>query len=719
MSMKLHKKSELDTLLKKTQNNLTLYKSSYLQNLKVDQYVDILIAKKDYKICKILKNSKYSIQVLPDGYPKTEIEQIQKSNHYVNPFKTKTKIYTSPLKNCIRYYDMENIENLLSYWILKLNQFDFDKKIDCYEILNDLRGELFIFLDFLFCFSEPLPSTYYLKILELMKSFVLFMNYFFNFFLKHAFLGFFLDIDSELFLVDHRLAFISCLPEFFYILKCLLGESPKKIRLFGNLDSDFWNQQEEGKEFKNYKDFFFDFIKTSNIFDCVFKISCFSFKIESKKKIEILKINAGHLIPIYDFLITIILNTSKIDERKLFLYKTEKSLDEFLLNFSKSDAELTDIHNIYNLYKIRKKINELTKKYEIETNFNEISFEELKINVLFFYLKSQNFKKNIKTSKYLNSYLTLKTSKKLKKHISNKFLQKDIIKILYGKNANNDLIKNTHEFVEFIAPYINFELLTQMFEFKKNANLAKIVEIDHALKVFMRYMDYNILNETIQKIYLNLNEINFFVLSFLIECVVINKDSKVTNFFSNLFFQIPDKNLESIRLETLTLLYKLLADPNIQIDKKILRLCLNGFKKILDEFSPKKVIQKYFEISFRKFNEKIFNLEIVELLFYISEKIIIKKGFLGIGKSSNLDDSFLKQYNICKIMQNFLENNYKRMEISENEIFLEFFFKFYTNIIQKLDLNLERQFFKAIVRTKVMRSSFSSILWTNSTSLTL
>ena len=783
MSLKLHKKEELDSFLKETQKRLNSYKSSFLNNLKIGQFIDIKTEKKDQKIAKILKKTKYSIQVLIDGYSKDFKEQIQKSSYYINPFKTKTGIYTGPLKNSVRYYDMENIEELISFWTIKLNQFDFQKKDffgkkkkefkngkhsengnglgngndfknendkdfkndnyiendlknendiendlknenykdndlknenyiendlkngdyfengdyfsdneDDFDVLQELRGELFIFIDFLLCLNDPLPSTYYLKILELFKSFVLFMNHYFNFLYDFAFLGYFFEIEPDCFLVDFKLALISCLPEFLYILKSLLGESKKKIKLFDNLESNFWSQQEDLMEFKNHKEFFFDFIKSSNIFDCIFKITCFSFKIENKDKIEILKINTGLLIPIYDFLITIILTATKIEERRLFLYKTEKSINEYLLNFTKSDAELTDIDKIYNLYKIRNKINILTKKYEIETNFNEITFEELKIKILFFYLNSENFKKTLKTSKYLNAYLTLKTQKKLKKHITNKFLQNNIIKILYGNNSKNDLIKTTHEFVEFIAPFINFELLCQMFEFKKKANKAKIVEIDHALKVFMRYMESSILNETVRKIYSDLENINVFVLSFLIESVVMNKDSK-GNFFSNFFWDFKDGGLEAIRLETLSLLYKLLADPEIVIGKNILKFCLDGFKRILDEFSPKIVVQKYFDMGFRKFNGDDFNLEIVELLFYVSEKIVIKKGFLGIGKSSNLDDGYLKKFNICKIMQNFLEKNFKRMDNKENQIFLEFFFKFYSNIIEKLNLNLERQFF--------------------------
>jgi hypothetical protein len=163
------------------------------------------------------------------------------------------------------------------------------------------------------------------------------------------------------------------------------------------------------------------------------------------------------------------------------------------MKFNIDNSEITDIDSIYKLYEIRTKINVLIKKYELESNFNEISFEELKINILFHYLKSENFSKILKTAPYLNKYLTYKFSQEIKKHISKKFLQNNIIEILYGHNSNNDLMREIHGFVEFIAPSINFELLCQMFEFKEKANQAKIVEIDHSLKFFMKYMESNVI----------------------------------------------------------------------------------------------------------------------------------------------------------------------------------------------------------------------------------
>lgn len=293
--------------------------------------------------------------------------------------------------------------------------------------------------------------------------------------------------------VDPYMAVISCLNEYCDLLKSFIGSSKKPLKFFYYVQNEFWSDYKEKEGFYNLKEKLSYEINKSRTVDSMFDLLGKRYKVKGETDETInLSISVDLFVPVVDFLIEFISKLKDNSALSFHLYKLEDCVDKFINEFQERDIIFHNINSLFKLLIQREAIHDIFKYNKLSTSFDPISFEDLKIRLLFFYLKHENFIKQLEVSSHLNSYSKKKLSNDLKKHITKTFILNGIIEILLGPHCNEELVNNVDEFFIFIAPELNYESLLILFKIKLTANKSKLDQINRILSILVKHINPNV-----------------------------------------------------------------------------------------------------------------------------------------------------------------------------------------------------------------------------------
>ena len=286
----------------------------------------------------------------------------------------------------------------------------------------------------------------------------------------------------------------SILPEFYDLLKSLCGISNRPIKLFYFIQNDFWDSYNEKKQYSNIIDKFISEIGNNGLINEIFDLiaSQYTIRCDDGSTYEI-NLSLELVLPSIDFLMVFIDKIKNTETQTYMFHKLERTLDEYFQNFNEKDANNNDITLVFQLLQLREQLDSIFKRLKLKTTFDIISFEDLKIQLIFYFLREQNFTKQLTVANILNHYNSKKIDKNLSNHIKKIFIQKKVIEMLFGDYCNEELVKNIVPFLEYIASAINYENLLKVFEIKAKSNQSKEEQIDRVLLIFAKHINVNVI----------------------------------------------------------------------------------------------------------------------------------------------------------------------------------------------------------------------------------
>lgn len=300
--------------------------------------------------------------------------------------------------------------------------------------------------------------------------------------------------NPKLHLVNKYIAMVSTLHEFFELLKSICGVTTKPLKLFYFIQNDFWDNYSESNRYNNLVDKFVAEIGKNGIVDDIFDLVTSSYKLIYENNVAVdINLSLDIVVPSIDFLSAFIEKSRNEQGQALLFYKLERIIDDYLHKFTEKDANSNNIDMVFKLLQLREQLDATLRRLKLKTNFDIISFEDLKIQLIFYFLQDQNFIKQLTVTNILNDYKNRRLDKNLITHIIKSFIQKKVIDMLLGDFCNEELIKNLDPFFEFISPGLNYENLVRIFDIKAKANHLKATQIDQILTLLVKHINLNVI----------------------------------------------------------------------------------------------------------------------------------------------------------------------------------------------------------------------------------
>lgn len=285
-------------------------------------------------------------------------------------------------------------------------------------------------------------------------------------------------------------AVISSINEVFDLLKSFIGCSDRALKLFYFVQNDFWPNYDKKGKFNNLKEKLAFDIKKSKLIDTVLELLNYRYSIIlDDGSITNTCVSVDVIVPLVDFLLEYLNKMQNMNDQSTILYNLESALDDLINNFEDSDINYHNVDSLFKLLGQREVLNNIFKSLSLSTSFDRITFEDLKIKILFFYLKHENFIKQLRVAKHLNNYYNKKLSPELKKHITRTFILNGIIEMILGEYCNEELLNNLDDFFVFIAPSLNYSSLLTLFKIKEKANKSKLDRIERILGILVKHIN--------------------------------------------------------------------------------------------------------------------------------------------------------------------------------------------------------------------------------------
>lgn len=298
--------------------------------------------------------------------------------------------------------------------------------------------------------------------------------------------------NSRMNLVNKSIAMASALPEYLDILKSICGIS-KPTKLFYFIQNNIWENYKESKQYSNLVEKFVAEVGKHGIIDDIFDLITTKYSVmQAGDNLIEMNLSLDLVVPTVDFL-AVFIEKSRNEQAQVFMfYKLERTIDEYLSKFSEKDANNNNIEAVFRLLQLREQLDSTFRRLKLKTSFNVISFEDLKIQLIFFFLQDQNFIKQLTVANVLNDYKNRKLDKNLSPHIMKSFIQKKVVDMLFGDFCNEELIRNLDPFFEYIAPGLNYENLVEIFRIKSKSNQSKVAQIDRILALIVKHINVNV-----------------------------------------------------------------------------------------------------------------------------------------------------------------------------------------------------------------------------------
>lgn len=285
-------------------------------------------------------------------------------------------------------------------------------------------------------------------------------------------------------------AVISSIDEVSDLLKSFIGCSDRALKLFYFVQNDFWSNYDKKGKFNNLKEKLAFDIKKSKLIDTVLELLNYRYSIIlDDGSITNTCVSVDVIVPLVDFLLEYLNKMQNMNDQSTILYNLESALDDLINNFEDSDINYHNVDSLFKLLGQREVLNNIFKSLSLSTSFDRITFEDLKIKILFFYLKHENFIKQLRVAKHLNNYHNKKLSPELKKHITRTFILNGIIEMILGEYCNEELLNNLDDFFVFIAPSLNYSSLLTLFKIKEKANKSKLDRIERILGILVKHIN--------------------------------------------------------------------------------------------------------------------------------------------------------------------------------------------------------------------------------------
>ena len=496
--------------------------------------------------------------------------------------------------------------------------------------------------------------------------------------------------NSLAYLVNIQAAVCGAFFENMEFLGYFLGKSEKRnLKIFFFLEEFIWkNFKKEGS--KNFFEYFMKIMLKNGLVNSLLGLfkKKFIFKNYQNKNVSS-KINLGYILKVFDFLIDII-NLYPDEKIKNDLVKNLKEESfAYLLETSENDILTNQFSNFIILIE---KIENIIPESEEEKFF---LIENKKIEIITDYLKNSKTDEKTLIQKTLNNYQKKIPNKKTRKILTNKFLEKKIIYILFQEKPLRRILQNVHPFLNFMSNSINYKILENLMIIEKN-EIGKDKEIiKNSIDVFSKNLDNKVLLTVIEKCYKNLKEVNEPMMNLLVNYIDIENGNLLKDFIDN--FLDCNNYDEEIKSKILEFFFKILNDPSSKMGDKISEIALKGFKKLVRVYSMKKDLISFFEISYRNFMEINTGMETLIILKSLAKHCVSLNLFNGKGYQEKHNFDFIKNSRFLEIMMEFLIENEEKMASYEDVNMYKIYFKFFSYVLKRIpDLKLNENYFQKI-----------------------
>lgn len=294
-----------------------------------------------------------------------------------------------------------------------------------------------------------------------------------------------------MYLVNKDIAYVACIPDFVQVLNVIIGHTRTSMRLFGALNEKILGSAARQSEFESIKEVFVDHIIKTRLTNCFADVmtskilmkrgrddvtkAAFYFHTAS----DIVKCLAG-------FVHNMIGQITDFKIREIVTSQLTSALKVYTAGINRHEAHFNSLDELIDLIALLEML-ELQKQ---PSNLDSILYEieEIRFAKIFHFVQCKDQQKQLTTVNHLNKY-NVRTHKIGNAAVIEIIKRKPIFEALFIKYPNEHLLTRLTSFFNFIAPSVDFTVLSQLLRIKKQASLGIAHCIKNCLHIFMQKME--------------------------------------------------------------------------------------------------------------------------------------------------------------------------------------------------------------------------------------